>query len=497
MLVLSGRSSRLTGSGASRPGLDDFLPKPFHYPELLARVSAVLRRRTGLAAGRSGSATWPSTRSRASVTVGDRRVELANKEFALLRALAAEPRRVFTKDELLRDVWGSDRRAGRGRSTRTPAACGASSIRMARGTSSTAGASATGSSTGDHTQPTSERSTAPCMSFAAPLQALVLLEERSGQPAGGTARRQPARSAGDGRERPAGPGRGAQRRRAGPPEGSRSTAARSCSPASSAGARRRPTGGGIRLYWDAGPAPVEGDPRRMAQAFDNLIANALEHGGPPVVVTGARVAGRVRVTIANGRGTSAHPGRGDPRRGHGTEIVSEVASAHRGPVRALPDRQRLRCRPRASPGRAGIRAGGVSRRARALVFLTAALVCAVLAAIVAGRYRSRIEARYGPLRPVVVATAELPAGETDRRPAGGDGAVGAAGSGELRPAGRADAARRCARQGAGRDGSSRARMCSGRSSQCRRDRCPASARSGAGAAPGRGGGRRGRGAHRR
>ena len=33
-------------------------------------------------------------------------VELANKEFTLLRALAAEPYRVFTKDELLRDVWG-------------------------------------------------------------------------------------------------------------------------------------------------------------------------------------------------------------------------------------------------------------------------------------------------------------------------------------------------------------------------------------------------------
>jgi Flp pilus assembly protein CpaB len=53
----------------------------------------------------------------------------------------------------------------------------------------------------------------------------------------------------------------------------------------------------------------------------------------------------------------------------------------------------------------------VSRRARALVFLTAALVCAALAATVAGRYRSRIESRYGPLRPVVVATAELPAGQ--------------------------------------------------------------------------------------
>jgi Flp pilus assembly protein CpaB len=53
----------------------------------------------------------------------------------------------------------------------------------------------------------------------------------------------------------------------------------------------------------------------------------------------------------------------------------------------------------------------VSRRTRALVFLVAALVCAALAATVAGRYRSRVEARYGPLRPVVVATSELAAGQ--------------------------------------------------------------------------------------
>jgi Flp pilus assembly protein CpaB len=53
----------------------------------------------------------------------------------------------------------------------------------------------------------------------------------------------------------------------------------------------------------------------------------------------------------------------------------------------------------------------VSRRTRALAFLVAALICAVLAATVAGRYRSRVEARYGPLRPVVVAVSDLAAGE--------------------------------------------------------------------------------------
>jgi Flp pilus assembly protein CpaB len=52
----------------------------------------------------------------------------------------------------------------------------------------------------------------------------------------------------------------------------------------------------------------------------------------------------------------------------------------------------------------------VSRRARAVAFLVAAVACAILAAGVAGRYRARVDARYGPLRPVVVATAGLPAG---------------------------------------------------------------------------------------
>ena len=76
-----------------------------HYPELVARVAAVLRRRQG---GREGPRRVgdlvidPATRS---VRVGGQPVELANKEFALLRALAADPNRVFSKEELLRDVW--------------------------------------------------------------------------------------------------------------------------------------------------------------------------------------------------------------------------------------------------------------------------------------------------------------------------------------------------------------------------------------------------------
>jgi signal transduction histidine kinase len=88
--------------------------------------------------------------------------------------------------------------------------------------------------------------------------------------------------------------------------------------------------GDVRVYWDAGPAMIDGDPARLAQALDNLFANALEHGGPPVVVTGARVAGRIRITIANSIRPDRTPHRGDPRRGHGTDVVAEVAGAHGG-----------------------------------------------------------------------------------------------------------------------------------------------------------------------
>jgi two-component system, OmpR family, sensor histidine kinase MtrB len=162
-----------------------------------------------------------------------------------------------------------------------------------------------------------------------PLQALVLLEERSGHPAGAppTACRRGLLEVAE----------SALRDLDGTLNGGAATRQRerfSCREVVLACLERwRPAlarAGGIRVYWDAGPATVEGDAARMAQAFDNLIANALQHGGPPVILTGARVAGRIRVTIANGRGDLERREPGDPRRGHGTAIVSEVASAHQG-----------------------------------------------------------------------------------------------------------------------------------------------------------------------
>jgi DNA-binding response OmpR family regulator len=106
VIILTARGAETDRVRGFAEGADDYMVKPFHYPELAGRVGAVLRRRSGRREGprRVGDLVLdPSTRE---VKVGNRRVELANKEFALLRALASEPTRVFTKEELLRDVWG-------------------------------------------------------------------------------------------------------------------------------------------------------------------------------------------------------------------------------------------------------------------------------------------------------------------------------------------------------------------------------------------------------
>jgi DNA-binding response OmpR family regulator len=87
-------------------GCDDYLARPFHYEELLARIRAVLRRVSPPARERLAVGSLAIDRAARRVTVGDAPVVLAAKEYELLVKLAGEPARVFTKEELLREVWG-------------------------------------------------------------------------------------------------------------------------------------------------------------------------------------------------------------------------------------------------------------------------------------------------------------------------------------------------------------------------------------------------------
>ena len=91
---------------AFRSGCDDYLTQPFEYQELVERIRAVLRRvHPPAPAVVDAPPVRIDTRTR-DARVGGRRLKLSQKEYELLLRLAREPDRVFTKAELLRDVWG-------------------------------------------------------------------------------------------------------------------------------------------------------------------------------------------------------------------------------------------------------------------------------------------------------------------------------------------------------------------------------------------------------
>lgn len=107
-------------------------------------------------------------------------------------------------------------------------------------------------------------------------------------------------------------------------------------------ARADLAGASIELDWRAGTVLVEGDGVSLAQALDNLIVNAIEHGGPAIAIEARMRAARLRVTVADsGRASRPRSRRetpaelmarltGRPRRGHGLAVVRKVAAAHGG-----------------------------------------------------------------------------------------------------------------------------------------------------------------------
>jgi two-component system OmpR family response regulator len=108
ILMLTARSQvedRVEGLDA---GADDYLPKPFAFPELLARVRALARRPPEKEAEESiltaGDVTLDPGRH--EVRRAGERVDLTAKEFALLATLMQRPGQVFTRSVLLDTVWG-------------------------------------------------------------------------------------------------------------------------------------------------------------------------------------------------------------------------------------------------------------------------------------------------------------------------------------------------------------------------------------------------------
>ena len=112
IIMLTAKSETDDKVAGLRSGADDYITKPFEMKEVLARIEAVLRRASG---------TVPEVKARRLVfdnmtidmdsfelTVGGKRVDTPPKEMELLFYLASSPNRVYTRNQLLDEVWGFD-----------------------------------------------------------------------------------------------------------------------------------------------------------------------------------------------------------------------------------------------------------------------------------------------------------------------------------------------------------------------------------------------------
>lgn len=110
VILLSGRDSEADRVLGLRLGADDYVVKPFSADELAARVAAILRRLDRPATAQADMLSFGDlsidTLSR-EVKVGGGLVPTTAKEFDLLTFLARSPRQVFTRQQLLEQVWGS------------------------------------------------------------------------------------------------------------------------------------------------------------------------------------------------------------------------------------------------------------------------------------------------------------------------------------------------------------------------------------------------------
>jgi DNA-binding response OmpR family regulator len=110
-IFLTGRGLETDRIAGLKMGADDYMVKPFSLGEVSARIESVLRRANGTAGKRDAdepSMTFGPLQINElthEVRLNDELVELTSKEFALLAFLAASPRRVYSREQLLENVW--------------------------------------------------------------------------------------------------------------------------------------------------------------------------------------------------------------------------------------------------------------------------------------------------------------------------------------------------------------------------------------------------------
>ena len=109
VLMLSALSDVATRIEGLERGADDYLGKPFHLGELVARLRTLLRRPELATVSAVGFADLTMDLGTRIVRRGGRTIPLSAREFDLLALLVRSPEQVFTRDQLLAHVWGAQR----------------------------------------------------------------------------------------------------------------------------------------------------------------------------------------------------------------------------------------------------------------------------------------------------------------------------------------------------------------------------------------------------
>ena len=111
IVILTARRSDVDKIVGLELGADDYMTKPFNRYELVARIRSVLRRYVGHKMDKNVVKLGKNILDIESYTATDEngdKIEFTKKEFGLLKLLISNPRKVFTREEILDKIWGED-----------------------------------------------------------------------------------------------------------------------------------------------------------------------------------------------------------------------------------------------------------------------------------------------------------------------------------------------------------------------------------------------------
>ena len=110
VIFLTARSEEYSEVAAFETGADDYITKPIKPRALMSRINALFRRESKKKKNQNKITIGDLSIDRSSYTVtsGEEKINLPKKEFELLYFLAQNPGKVFSRDDLLKNIWGTD-----------------------------------------------------------------------------------------------------------------------------------------------------------------------------------------------------------------------------------------------------------------------------------------------------------------------------------------------------------------------------------------------------